>query len=89
MAGSCDNVKLLLSSQVDEFYSITGYTNRKVCILFFFRMLHCIDQFFFAKHIDIQVMCSLIKVTIHYLNKVLHALFMCISKCSRIDGLGI
>ena len=59
MAGSCDYVKLLLFGQVDEFYGVAGYTDREVCVLFLLRMVHRIDQFFRAKYVYIEVMCTL------------------------------
>ena len=59
MAGSGDNIQLLLAGQVDEFNRITGYTDCEVCILLFLRMLHSIDQFLCAEYIHIQVMCAL------------------------------
>ena len=64
MAGSCDNIHLLLSGQVDEFYSVTGYTDGEVCILRFLRMLHCIDQLLGTEYVYIQMVSALIEVTV-------------------------
>lgn len=68
MAGTRDNVQLLFMSQVDEFYRVAGYTNRKVCVFLFFRMLHCILQLFNTEYIDIQVMCTLIEIAVKDMN---------------------
>ena len=83
------HIKLLLFCQVDELNCIAGYTDCEVCILFFLRMLHCINKLFFAKYIDIQMMCTLIKVSVHYIYKVIDSFLLVVSKCARIDGLCI
>ena len=88
MAGSGNNI-LLLSCKVNEFNSISGYTDCEVCILFFFRMFHSIDQFFFTEYVNIEVMSTLIKVSVKYTNKVLCTFFFCMSQSIRIDGLSI
>ena len=89
MAGSGNNIQLLLSCKVDEFNSISGYTDCEVCVLFFFRMFHSIDQFFFTEYVDIKVMCTLIKISVKYMNKVLCTFFFCMSQSIRVDGLSI
>ena len=89
MAGSGDNIQLLLSCKVDEFNCISGYTDCEVCVLFFFRMFHCIDQFFFTKYINVKVMSTLVKVSVKYMNKVLCTFFFCMSQSIRVDGLSI
>ena len=89
MAGSGDNIQLLLSCKVDEFNCISGYTDCEVCVLFFFRMFHCIDQFFFTKYINVEVMSTLVKVSVKYMNKVLCTFFFCMSQSIRVDGLSI
>lgn len=42
MAGSCDNVILLLLGQADELNSITGYTDGEVSVLRLLRMSLCV-----------------------------------------------
>ena len=64
MAGSGDYIHLLLSCQVDELNSVTGYTDCEVCVLLFLRMLHSVDQFLFTEYVYVQVMSTLIKVTV-------------------------
>lgn len=86
VASSCDNVELLLSGKVDELNCITGYTDCEVCVLFFFRMFHCIDQFLCAKYVYIQVMGILCKISVQNLNQVILALLILMSKCIRITS---
>ena len=89
MAGSCDYVKLLLSCQVDELHCVSGYADREVCVLFFLRMLHRIDQFLCSEYIHVQVMCSLIEVSVENVYKIVLALVVVMSQCSRADRLCI
>ena len=89
MAGSCDNVKLLLSCKVDELNSVSGNTDREVCILLFFRMLHSIDKFLFTEYVYIEVMCTTVKVSVKYIYKILCTLFLRMAKCIRVDRLSI
>ena len=89
MAGSGNNIQLLLSCKVDEFNGISGYTDCEVCILFFFRMFHSINQFFFTEYVNIEVMSTLIKVSVKHTNKVLCTFFFCMSQSIMFDGLSI
>ena len=89
MAGSCDYVKLLLFCQVDEFYCISGYTDREVCVLFFLRMIHRVDQLLCAEYVHIEVMCTLCEVAIQYANQILGTLFVAVTECIRVDRLCI
>ena len=52
-------------------------------------MLHCIDELLFTEYVYIEVMCTLIEVSVHYVYKVVDSLTLVVSKCSRIDGLCI
>ena len=89
VAGTCDYVHLLFLGKIDELNSVTRYTDCEVCVLFFFRMFHCIDQFFFTKYINVEVMSTLVKVSVKYMNKVLCTFFFCMSQSIRVDGLSI
>ena len=89
VAGTCDYVHLLFLSKIYELNSVTRYTDGEVCVLFFLRMLHSVDKFLLTKYVYVQMMCSLIEVSIHYVYKVLNTLTFFISKCTRVDGLGI
>ena len=52
-------------------------------------MFHSIDQFFFTEYVNIEVMSTLIKVSVKYTNKVLCTFFFCMSQSIRVDGLSI
>ena len=54
VAGSGNNIQLLLSCQIDKLNCITGNTDSEVCILLFFRMLHSIDKFLFTEYVYIE-----------------------------------
>ena len=89
MAGTCNYVHLLLFCQVDEFNCIAGYTDCEVCILRFLRVLHCVDQFFGSEYVYVQVMCTLLEVSVQNVYQVLGTLFVVMAKCARVDGLGV
>ena len=89
MAGSCDHVHLLFSCQVDEFDCISGHADGEVCVFFFFRMFHRIDQFFCSEYIYVQVMCTLIEVSVQYVYEIVLPLVVIVSQCTRADGLGV
>ena len=52
-------------------------------------MLHSIFQLLNTEYVYVQVMCSLIEVSIQYVSKVLFTLFICMSKCTWVDCLCI
>src|SRR5699024_8662279 len=89
VACSRDNIQLLLTGQVDEFHRITGYTDGEVCILFFLRMLHSVDQFLCTEYVYVQVMCTLIEVSVQSVNQIVGTLSVIMSQRSRADGLGV
>ena len=69
-----DYVELLLTGQVDELNCISTDTDCEVLILFLLWMFHGIHQLVYAKYVDIQVMSTLVKVTIHHANQSLGTL---------------
>ncbi len=89
MAGSCDNIQLLFTSQVDELNSISGYTDCEVCVFRFLRMFHSVDQFFCTEYVYVQVMCTLIEVTIQDVYQVVDSFVIVMTQCARADGLCI
>ena len=89
VAGTCNYVHLLLFCQVDEFNCIAGYTDCEVCILRFLRVLHCVDQFFGSEYVYVQVMCTLLEVSVQNVYQVLGTLFVVVAKCAWVDGLGV
>ena len=70
MAGSGDDVELLLSRQVDELDRVAGNTDSEVCVLGLFRMLHSVLKLFKTEHIDVEVMSALIKVTVKDIDQI-------------------
>ena len=89
VAGSCDNIHLLFTGQVDELNSISGYTDCEVCVFRFLRMFHSINQFFCTEYVYVQVVCTLIEVTIQDMYQVVYSFFIIMSQCTRADGLCI
>ena len=89
VASSCDNVELLLSGKVDELNCITGYTDCEVCVLFLLGVLHSVDELLLTEYVYVEVVCTLIKVTVKYVNQVGYALFLVVTECVGVDGLGV
>ena len=52
-------------------------------------MFHCINQLFCTEYIYIQMMGILCKISVKNLNQVILAFLCFMSKCIRINGLGI
>ena len=80
---------LLLASQVDEFYSVSRYTDCEVSVFWFLWVFHSVNQFVCTKYVNVQVMCSLIEVSVHYTCKIFFTLVICVSKCTWADCLSI
>ena len=89
VAGSGNNIHLLLSGQVDEFYSVTRYTDGEVCVLRFLRMLHSVDELLGTEYVYVQMMSTLIEVAVQNVSQVESTLFVIMAQCARVDGLGI
>ena len=70
MAGSCDDIKLLLSCQVDKLNRITGNTDREVCVLRLLRMFHRVLQLIKTEYIHVEMMRTLIKISVENMDKV-------------------
>ena len=52
-------------------------------------MFHRIDQFLCTEYVHVQVMSSLIEVSVENVHKIVLALVVVMSQCSRADRLGI
>ena len=89
MAGSCDDVKLLFSCQVDKLNGITGNTDREVCVLRLLRVFHCVLQLIKTEYIHVEMMSTLIKISVENMDKVVLSLILRMSKCTRSDGLSV
>ena len=89
VAGSGDDVELLLPGQVNELDRIAGNTDRKVCVLRLLRMLHGVLQLLDPEHVDVQMMGSALKIAVHDRHQVVLLLRHAVAQGTRIDGLGI
>ena len=86
---TCNNILLLLASQVDELHSVTRYTDGEVSVFRLLGMLHSIEQFVNTKHIHVQVVCTLGEVTVHHANQRVSALLVVLAQGVGADGLSI
>ena len=89
MAGSCDDVKLLLSCQINKFNSITGNADREVCVLRLLRMFHRVLQLIKTEYIHVEVMRALVKISVENMDKVVLSLILRMSECAWSDGLSV
>ena len=89
MAGTRNNIQLLLLGQVDELDRVAGDTDGEVGVLLLLGVLHGVQQLFHAKDIDVQVVGTLVKVAVHDLYEVGDALVLAVAQRIGVDGLGI
>ena len=87
--GSGDDIKLLFSGKRDELDGITGNTDREVGVFRLLRMIHGIEKLLFAEDVDVEMMCTLIKVAIENLDKVVDSFGVGVTKSVRIHGLSV
>lgn len=52
-------------------------------------MLHSIDELFCTEYVYIEVVCTLIEVTVKYIYKVVYTLVIIVTECIRADCLCI
>ena len=86
---TCNNILLLLASQVDELHSVTRYTDGEVSVLGLLRMLHSIAQLLNTKHVHIQVVSTTAEVTVHYANQRVSTLLVVLAQSVGADGLSV
>ena len=84
---TCNNILLLLASEVDELHSVTRYADGEVSVLRLLRMLHSIAQLVDTKHVYIQVVSTATEVTVHHTNQRVGTLIVVLSQSVRTDGL--
>ena len=89
MAGTGDDVHLLLAGQVDEFDGVAGDTDGEVCVLLLLGVLHRVDELLLAEDVDVQVVCALVEVAVHDLHQILNALALAVAQSIGVDGLGV
>lgn len=89
MASSCNDIQLLLSCQINKFNRIPGNTDREVRILRFLRMFHRVFQLVETKHVHVEMMSALVKVSVENMNQVVLSLVLGMAECTRSDRLGV
>ena len=52
-------------------------------------MLHSIDQLLYAEYVYVQVMCTLVKVSVENIYQIVYTFRFIMSQCTRVDGLCI
>ena len=89
MERSVKYIELLLSGQIDELDSVTGYTDREVRILRLLRMLHSIDELLLAEYVHVQMMSALVEVTIENIYQLVLSLLLVMTERIRSHSLCI
>ena len=89
MAGTCDNVELLLLGQVDELDRVAGNTDGEVGVLLLLGVLHGVQQLLGAKDVDVQVVGPLSEIAGEDGNQVVHPLLFGFSQSLGRDGEGV
>ena len=89
MAGSRDNIQLLLLCQINKLYCIAGNADGEVRVLGLLGMFHAVDQLLCSEHIDIEVMRALVKVSIHAADQRILLLLQRMAQCPGADGLRV
>ena len=84
-----DYVELLLACQVDELNSVTTYTDGEVLVLFLLWVLHSILELVDTEYVHVQVVRTLVEVTIQYTYQCLGTLLVVVTQSARTDGLSI
>ena len=52
-------------------------------------MLHSIDQLLYAEYVYVQVMCTLVKVSVKNIYQIVYTFRFIMSQSTRVDGLCI
>ena len=89
VAGSGDDIHLLLPGEVDEFHRVAGDSDGKVGVLLLLRVLHGVDELLHAEHIDIQMVRALAEVAVQDEDEIADPLLLCVAQGIRVDGLGV
>ena len=86
---TCNNILLLLASEVDELHGVTRHADGEVSILGLLGMLHSITQLLDTKHVHIQVVSTTAEVTIHHAHQRVGALVVVLTQGTWADGLSV
>ena len=84
-----DYVELLLTCQVDELNSVTTHTDGEVLVLFLLWVLHSILELVDTEYVHVQVVRTLVEVTVQYTYQCLGTLLIVVTESTRADGLSI
>lgn len=77
---SCDDIELLFSGEIDELDGIAGDADGEVGVFGLLRMLHRILELIDAEDVDVEMVGSLIEVTVEYVDEVACTLIFIIAK---------
>ena len=89
MSLTSDYVELLLACQVDELNCVTTYTDGEVLVLFLLWVLHRILELVDTEYVHIQVVRTLVEVTIQYTYQCLGTLLVVVTESTWADSLSI
>ena len=89
VAGTSDNVELLLTGKVDELNSVAGDADGEVSVLGLLGMLHGVLELLDAKDVDVEVVSAVGEVAVHDVHEVGDALLVIVAKGRRVDGLRV
>ena len=84
-----DYVELLLTCQVDELNSVATHTDSEVLVLFLLWVLHSILELVDTEYVHVQVVRTLVKVTVQYTYQCLGTLLVVVAESTWADGLSI
>ena len=85
MSLTSDYVELLLTCQVDELNCVTTYTDGEVLVLFLLWVLHRILELVDTEYVHIQVVRTLVEVTIQYTYQCLGTLLVVMSESDGVQ----
>ena len=89
MAGTSDNVELLLTGKVDELDGVAGDADGEVSVLGLLGVLHSVLELLDTKDVDVEVVSAVGEVTVHHVDEVGHALVKVVAESGRVDRLRV
>ncbi len=89
MAGSGDDVELLLFGQIDELDRVSGNADGEVGVFRLLGVVHRIDELLGSEDVDVEMVRALIEVSVEDLGEVVLLLLLTVAKSIGSDGLGV
>ena len=86
---TCDDIELLLTCEVDELHGVATDTDGEVSILGFLRMLHGVLELVHTEDVDVEVVSTLVEVTVHDTYEGLGTLLIVVAEGVRTDSLRV